>query len=83
MHQVSIDVTSGEGFGGWFEIGVQLLCEGRRHILWDTRPGGCQGDTRTGEGEQTMGRAATSVASMVTLPGRLFDCQKLQCMLST
>lgn len=33
---------------------------------------GCQGGTRTVEGEQTMERAATSVASMVTLPGRLF-----------
>ena len=29
MHQVSIGVISGEDFGGWFEIGVQLLRTGK------------------------------------------------------
>ena len=47
VHQVSIGVTSGEGFGGWFEIGVQLLCEGRRPIIWDLGDaGGIQGPGR-------------------------------------
>ena len=34
---------------------------------------GCPGDTRTVEGVVTMGRVATSVASMVTLRGSI-DC---------
>ena len=29
MHQVSIGVISGENFGGWFEIGFQLLRTGK------------------------------------------------------
>ena len=63
VHQVSIGVTSGEGFGGWFEIGVQLLCEGRRRILWDTRtwgmPGGYKdrgGGADNGEGCYKCGK---------------------------
>ena len=82
-------MISGEDFGGWFELGaVQLLgkakfCERQGGEGSDSLGHqqdlrrGCQGDTRTVEGALTMGRAATSVASMVTLPGRLLASLKL------
>ena len=73
MHKVSINVISGESFGGCFELGVQLL--GKRQIFVRGKGSqnieGCRGVTRTEAGVLTMGRVATSVASMVTLPGRL------------